>query len=176
MSIAWHSGLATVPMISTINSTEVQNGNVFHSVFLCGNVRGCLRDAVMDGTNFFHQTRKENQKWDIYLLRQVKAILWECSWHFWCWHSAIWSCQEYSRSVLFHSLLKTACFCGKCQGRGIQWIGRCVNDFNHLTRKETCLWCIYKIQHDPTVRWSGGLIKFLGCLAFSRKDCTIVWV
>ena len=38
---------------------EVQNGNVFHSVFLCGNVRGCLRDAVMDGTNFFHQTRKE---------------------------------------------------------------------------------------------------------------------
>ena len=40
---------------------EVQNGNVFHSVFLCSDIRSGLRDVVMDGANFFHQTREENQ-------------------------------------------------------------------------------------------------------------------
>ena len=69
--------MVVVLMILAINQTEVQNGNVFHSVFLCSDIRSGLRDAVMDGANFFHQTRG-GSKWDIYLLRPVKAISLEC--------------------------------------------------------------------------------------------------
>ena len=50
---------------------EVQNGNVFHSVFLCSDVRSSLRDAVMDGANFFHQTRKGESMNNFMLLGYV---------------------------------------------------------------------------------------------------------